>query len=193
MNPHDQPSYNATIESLIVAAGLNELGPGTPDRSRRAAIAALSAPEIFAPHRVRDTEMAEACLAGLWLLYDFLDESHTISQSLHTLEGSYWHGIMHRREPDYENAKYWFRRVPKHPIHDELAAGARELAAAAELDPPAQYLRAQQSWDAFQFVDLCRLASAGRSSSTPLCRQVQRLEWQLLFAHCWGQARGETS
>ena len=67
--------------------------------------------------------MAEGCLAGLWLLYDFLDESHTISQSLDTLEGSYWHGIMHRREPDYENAKYWFRRVPVHPIHAELAAG----------------------------------------------------------------------
>ncbi len=157
------------------------------------ALAALSPEQVVAPQAVRDVSMAQACLAGLWLLFDFLDESHTISQSLHTLEGSYWHGIMHRREPDYDNAKYWFRRVPAHPIHDALATAARELAAAADLDPPAQFLRSGQTWDAFQFVDLCRTAAAGRSSSALLCRQIQRLEWQLLFAYCWRQAAGASS
>ena len=53
--------------------------------------------------------MAACCLAGVWLLHDYLDESHTISQRIDTPSGSFWHGIMHRREGDFSNAKYWFR------------------------------------------------------------------------------------
>ena len=49
--------------------------------------------------------------AGIWLYVDDLERSHGISQNLHTAEGSYWHGIMHRREGDFSNAKYWFRQA----------------------------------------------------------------------------------
>lgn len=55
-------------------------------------------------------------LAGLWLFVDELDRSHKVSQSDEsdpTL--SYWHGIMHRREGDFSNSHYWFRRVGNHP------------------------------------------------------------------------------
>ena len=73
-----------------------------------------------------------ACIAGLWLLWDYLDESHHVSQSLETPEGSYWHGIMHWREPDYGNSKYWFRRVGQHAIFPQLAVQARQLATARD-------------------------------------------------------------
>src|SRR5262245_25063275 len=57
---------------------------------------------------LRNGLAAQACLAGLWLLANDLNASHRISQELETPEGSYWHAVMHRREGDYGNAKYWF-------------------------------------------------------------------------------------
>ncbi|MCA9010767.1 MAG: hypothetical protein KDB01_13545, partial [Planctomycetaceae bacterium] len=73
------------------------------------------------------SESDKKCVtAGTLLLWDFLDESHTISQSMEgkgtPRTADYWHGIMHRREPDPGNAAYWFRRVGKHPAFMSLAA-----------------------------------------------------------------------
>ncbi len=92
--------YPPKIAELLKADRLTPLGPGTPNESVRAALAALTVESAFAPHTVRDRDMAAACLAGLWLYHDFLDESHAISQEIGTPTGSYWHGLMHRREPD---------------------------------------------------------------------------------------------
>src|SRR4029079_11488334 len=72
-------------------------------------------------------ELPAACRAGLWLAFDFLDESHAISQDLETAGGSFWHAIMHRREPDASNSKYWWRRVGEHPVFASLTEAAARL------------------------------------------------------------------
>jgi hypothetical protein len=69
---------------------------------------------------------ALALRAGLLLWNEALDASHTISQNVHNQTGSYWHGLMHRMEGDYSNAKYWFRQTGSHPIFAELGARAAE-------------------------------------------------------------------
>ncbi len=65
-------------------------------------------------------------MAGLYLYFSCLDQAHSIAQNIATAEGSFWHGIMHRQEPDAGNASYWFSRVGRHPIfpalHREAAA-----------------------------------------------------------------------
>src|SRR5262249_25971650 len=146
--------YTPAIRELIIDR-LPELGPGSPDDGMHPRLAALSIEQAFMGQRIVDRDAARCCLSAVWLWHDFLDESHLVSHDIDTTEGGYWHGIMHRREPDYGNAKYWFRRVPRHPIFEPLAKAAGELAAKSELDGPAEYLVSQRDWDSFRFVDLC--------------------------------------
>jgi hypothetical protein len=171
------------IAALLASSPAPPLDAGTPDAAAASRLRDLDA--LFAPAQVRNTTMARACLAGLWLWFNHLDESHHISQELHTPEGSFWHGIMHRREGDYGNAKYWFRRVGDHLTFTRLAATAAQLAAGVEGAPA---LGSHKNWDPYAFVDLCEQCVDGQSHLTPLCQELQRVEWHLLFEHCYTAA-----
>jgi hypothetical protein len=178
--------YGSVIDELLREPRLQPLGPGTPnkalqDRLRLTVVAAF-------PHaKVLNQEMGSLCLAGLWLYHDFLDEAHEIVQAIETSSGSYWHAIMHRREPDYSNSKYWFRRVGDHPIYNSVYQAGRQLAA-QNSDRVAEFLTKQSSWDPMAFVDLCQSATQIGSTVEMLCRQVQQREWELLFDYCYQQA-----
>jgi hypothetical protein len=178
------------IAALLSEPRLALLGPGKPVEAVRAKLAALTVENAFAPQGARDAEMARACLAGLWLYYDFLNESHEISQEIHTTTGSYWHGLMHRREPDYANAGYWFRRVGKHAIFDALVLEASRIAAAGATEPATAFLTQHTSWDPFAFIDLCERFHGSGSAGEMLCRQVQQREWELLFDFSFAKAVG---
>ena len=177
--------------AVLIDDRLPPLGPGKPDERARSQLSALTLEAAFNGQEIVDSEAARCCLSALWLWHDFLDESHAISQEIDTVDGSYWHGIMHRREPDYGNAKYWFRRVPRHPIFEPLAKAAAELSRGRKLESAAEFLSTQTAWDAFRFVDLCEAIARGRSPAEQLAREVARLEWQMLFEHCYRQAVGD--
>src|SRR5262245_46141144 len=185
----EKAAYGPEIAELITER-LPVLGPGSPDEARRSQLSALTVEKAFFGRQLVKQDAARCCLSALWLWHDFLDESHRISQEIETTDGSYWHGIMHRREPDYGNAKYWFRRVPSHAIFEPLTAAAREQVMKAQLDEPAKFLTTQKSWDAFRFVDLCEAIARGRSACEQVAREIARIEWQLLFDHSYRLAIG---
>ena len=165
------------IAPLIADDRVLGLTFGSPDEAMGQRLQSLE--QAMAP-RTKDRSFASACLAGLWLYHDFFEESHNISQDLHTPEGSYWHAILHRREPDYWNAKYWFRRVGAHPIGDTLRAEALKLDNGG-VWPALQHAK---KWDAPAFVDLCEQHAAANSAGHEYCRNVQQVEWKLLFEYC---------
>ena len=144
------------------------LDEGSPQMVDRARLESLTVEQAFAHAQVVDHDQGSCCLSGIWLLYDFLDQSHTISQGIATAEGSFWHGIMHRREGDYSNAKYWFRKVGQHPVYEQISAG----------------------WDPYEFVDACQVAVRKGRDDAISCRELQQLEWEHLFRYCYEQAIG---
>ena len=178
MKVFDPTAYGPKIAPLLTPAGLPELGPGSPNRSALTALAALT-PESLFP-LLSDRSMALGCISGLYLLHDFLDESHRISQDLSTTTGSCWHAIMHRREPDPTNSKYWWREVGKHPVFEELAIDAKELGLRLRSD----------HWSPFDFIDLCEKHRGTGSEEEMLLQRVQRREWELLFDWCFRRAIG---
>jgi len=186
----DPNAYSAACTGLLRGDRLCVLGPGTSKLEVRSELQALTPRSLLGDHPVVDSNMATACLAGLWLLHDFLDESHRISQGIHTPTGSYWHGIMHRREPDYSNAKYWFHRVGRHAVFVPLRHAAAQLAERSPSDAAPEFLRTQSDWDPLAFVDLCQAVGRGRSDCEMLCRQIARVEWELLFDYCYQKAIG---
>jgi hypothetical protein len=188
----DPDKFGPAIAALVTDR-LPPLGPGAPNEALRPRLAALDLETAFAGKTIADEDAARCCLSALWLAHDFLDESHRISQEIDMIDGSYWHGIMHRREPDFGNAKYWFHRVPRHAVFQSLAEAARELVAGKTLDSAAAYLATQTTWDPFRFVDLCEAIARGRSNSETLAREIARAEWRLLFDYCYRQATATPS
>ena len=167
-----QPNqYGPVFAKLIDRDRLRPLDGGAPVASDAEALEVASLEALFAHASVADEAMARCCLSGLWLLHDFLDESHTISQGISTPSGSFWHGIMHRREGDFSNAKYWFRKVGEHPVYELLAAATDE-----------------DFWDPFDFVDACQQAIRSGGAEADEYRELQQLEWELLFDHCYAGA-----
>lgn len=110
-----------------------------------AATAVISAPALSG---------RDALKAGLWLYVDELDRSHDISQGMKNATGSYWHAIMHRREGDFWNSKYWYRNAGSHP--------------------------AITGFDPSDFVD--QVEAAGGDNEELIAQQQQ--EWQALFKWC---------
>ena len=174
MTPLDPSPYSPPLAALWAVPRLPELGPGEPNQFARPALDALSVESAFPV--IRDREAAQACLSGLWLYHDFLNESHTISQDLPGWMGSYWHGIMHRREPDPGNAKYWFRRIGSPTVLAQLASAARAIGFGYT--------------NPFDFVDSCERVRGSGSAEEEVAKRVQLLEIQLLFDYCYRQAVG---
>jgi hypothetical protein len=181
------------VAELLAMAPLNELGPGRPNIAARAALEAMTDDDLFPTSAGLDQDPVAACRSALWLRHDFLHESHAICQDINSHEGSFWHGIMHRREPDPDNSKYWFRRVGEHPIFEPLRQAAADLACQSPAGRTAEFLATQPTWDPYRWIDLCEAARTSQAGEGVeiLCRRIQLCEWELLFDFCYRLASGE--
>ncbi len=176
----DPASYSEKVAQLLALDGNgNRLMPLVSRGSDCAeAVKRLktSKDELFsnAPH-------PNGALAGLWLYFSCFEEAHEVAQDDSSAEGSFWHAILHRQEPDSGNSAYWFRRVGAHPVFTALVDESVRI---IKKYPEAEF-RPSVKWDAFGFILFCeRARQQPGSASEAAALEIQRAEWQLLFDHC---------
>jgi hypothetical protein len=177
--PFDSHAYGREVAAILALAG---------NGSRPMALAEPVCISEDARARIAAAKIPEILRAGLYLYFGCWNEAHetaqniatregsywhAIVQNIATREGSYWHAIVHRQEPDAGNAGYWFGQVRTHPIFAELSAAAGE------------------PWNPRTFVQLCERAR--EAEAVRRARDLQLLEWQLLFDYCARQAIGKVS
>jgi hypothetical protein len=130
-------------------------------------------------------EWVEICRAGLLLWNDDLDRAHPIVQDIETSTGSFWHAIIHRREGDFSNARYWWARTGAHPVFDEIC----DLVLHRIADFPfLDELRATGDWEPVAFTDFCQKAKRNGEHAAALA-EVQRLEMRVLLEWCASQVK----
>ena len=124
-------------------------------------------------------------LAFLW--NDHLEAAHELSQEDPSADGSFIHAIMHRREPDYWNSKYWWRRVGPHPAFQSIAKKTNVIFQEYAATPDLQSLVSDGQWQPDHFVDLCEKISDDPSHPflQPLMT-LQELETDALLEHLFG-------
>jgi hypothetical protein len=182
MSSFQPTDYGPVFAPLTSIDRCRPLGAGRPDHLLRKSLQHATLVTAFGDAELADLDVARCCLAGIWLLHDFLDESHAISQQIESSSGSFWHGIMHRREGDFSNAKYWFRQAGDHAVFAQLGPQIEELAAGGDA-VAARAIAPGGRFDPYAFVDACQ--AAVRSGDTMFCQRVQQLEWELLFDFCF--------
>jgi hypothetical protein len=169
-------AFDQDGDRLIPLVSIPRISGGCSSKEARALLSKQKALDLFPA-----VQAPEAALAGLWLYFSAAHECHQIVQDLASPEGSFWHGIVHRQEPDAGNASYWFRRVGSHPVFRELHCEAQDIAARY----PKAGFKPAAKWDPFAFIEVCeqaRLQPGSEAEAAAL--EIQRAEWQLLFDYC---------
>jgi hypothetical protein len=168
--PSDMAEYSKEVSDLLALASEWPLGVREIDLNvRRRLESGVEFPDAYSP---------QGALTGLWLRLGGWDQAHEIAQNLPTLEGSLWHGIIHRIEGDPGNARYWFARVPSHPLFSVMRDEARRLAQ----ESGAEYFTSGE-WRPETLVEFDRQARPG-SPEAHLAEAIALMEWRTLFNYC---------
>ncbi len=181
---HEIMQADPTAYTRLVVQG------GAPAIARK--LLDIVSPEQLLAVPVQSESAASAMLAGLWLWHDGLDQSHRISQQDETDPTlNFWHAIMHRREGDFSNSKYWYARCRNHPILKTMTPFAGDVLNHLPADTSLLRL-VHEGWDSNAFVDLAeKVYDRPADPRLPAVIALQKIEWRLLFEHCTRLAAGQ--
>jgi len=154
---------------------------GKPVAEGRKAVAALSENELGVPNSPTPSLIQGA----LYLSFDCFEEAHDIANTHEgTAAGNWIHAILHRREPDAGNSRYWYARV-KLPAKVSAGIGREALAllgkmSALGLDSFTRKMEKSKQWEPEAFVDLCD-EFRKKDAQTPAYKTlaaIQEIEWR---------------
>ncbi len=176
---------------------LKRLTRGAPVGQGLQALKALT-PASLLDTTIINEEAGRAVLCGLYVACDGFEEAHELAQGIPSYLGSWWHAMLHRREPDASNSAYWYRRV-KAPaqVYEALGRAALDVVTGSKdssLKKLGDALRRSGRWEPLVFVEACEQARSSRSPTAALetLLRLQELEWRRLLDHGMALATGKT-
>ena len=105
-----------------------------------------------------------------------LDQAHRIVQEMSTTDAAYIHGVIHRIDDDFNNARYWFRSAGTHP------AGSEMYRRAAASSPT---VARQSIWDPVLVTDM--VERSRKTGVTEELRGVLTIEFEELLRSLWNR------
>lgn len=169
------------LKSIVTTKDLPDLGPKRRPETKPSDQLLNELDPLLGPGSIsrRTRELLQGA-ALFW--HDHLEAAHILVQEINAPEASLIHGMIHRREPDFTNSKYWFRRAGKHAIFPVIASKAAPLLSsrAPELTDK---LLPNGDWDPFAFVETCEMASRSPVSFRKELQQLQSIEFHALLEH----------
>jgi hypothetical protein len=110
----------------------------------------------------------------LFLAAGGLSQAHRIVQEMSTTDAAYIHGVIHRVDDDFDNARYWFQGARLHP-----AAAEMYRRAAASSPTMAQ----SPGWDPILVTDLLEKSRTSRVSEE--LPTLLTIEFEELLRFLW--------
>ncbi len=134
---------------------------------------------LFTAPSAGDPGFVPLVRAGLFYHCNALDDAHRLVQETPGDVAAYWHGMIHRRERDFENARYWLRRAGEQPPFAEMQARA------ADVSPN---MGRQMGWDPFLLVHLAEQLRFGAEELAAEVVGLGRVEFEVFFDYCFRRA-----
>ena len=131
---------------------------------------------LFGPVALQPAAPVGLVRAGLFYYHNALDDSHKQAALDEGDLAAYWHGMVHRREGDFENARYWMRRAGEQPVFQEMQGRASD---------GAPHMGRQSNWDPFLFIHLCEQYRYGETDYKKEIGHLQRTEFAVMFDYVW--------
>lgn len=105
--------------------------------------------------RIDSLSVSNLLKGALHLLNDDLESAHRIAMACETMHANYLHALVHRREGDFSNSRYWFNTLREHPAWRELR-------------------RVRPDWSPLKFLAWCESCSEGCPEQS--CQKLEELQ-----------------
>jgi hypothetical protein len=167
-------SYSPFITDFLRKVQLPRLSAREPlpDKQLIQKIAAAQEDEIaqtIAPH-------ASCTRSLLFLAAGGLDQAHRIVQEISTTDAAYIHGVIHRIDDDFNNARYWFRSAGIYPAGSEMYRRAAASSPTVARHP---------IWDPALVTDMVETSRKG--GVTEELRAILTIEFEELLQSLWNR------
>jgi hypothetical protein len=175
------PKYSEFVDRILRSSDLlKELLPRSPLHwDLPGEIAKADNAALLGTAVLKNAAAVKLVRGGLLYAVDALDAGHRFFQDDSSDLGAYWHGMMHRREADFDNARYWFRRAGRLSFFAELHRQAFSHSAD---------MARQDNWDAYLLTGLCEQSKFGATELTRECVALIQAEFHAAFDYTWRQA-----